>query len=43
MPGEPVARINRLIAQPEITPTKTPSDEQAHNDSRFDSNMDMTA
>ena len=43
MPGKPVARINHLIASQTSLRPNTPSDEQAHNDSRFDSSMEITA
>ena len=41
MPGVPVARINRLIAQPDITPTQDAVRQTGSQ--RFDSTMEMTA
>jgi len=41
MPGVPVARINRLIAQPDINPTQDAV--RRAGSQRFDSNMGMTA
>lgn len=43
MPGVPVAGIHRLKPSQISLRPKTPSDQQFHNDSRFDSNMAMTA
>lgn len=43
MPGEPVARINRLIAQPDITPTQDAVRQAGSQRFAFDSNKEMTA
>jgi hypothetical protein len=42
MPGVPVARINRLIAQPGITPTQDTVRRADSQRFAFDSNMEMT-